>query len=106
MRSNSSAGSSSPAQETRQRFGRSTPHDGELVAVDSNVRRPPRAEEAVAVLQPRAKRVRLDLARLVPSSRSTAIALILAALALALYLLARDSSLFAVRRIERLGAPP
>jgi cell division protein FtsQ len=49
---------------------------------------------------------RFELARLLPSGRSTAIALVIAALGLGAYLLARESSLFAVQRIAVVGAPP
>ena len=47
---------------------------------------------------------RIDLARLVPSGRATIITLIVVALAAGLYVLARESSLFAVDTIDVRGA--
>jgi len=61
------------------------------------------AEGDVAVL---ARRRPVDLARLIPSARSVALALALLATAGALYLLARETSLFALQRVEVTGAPP
>lgn len=68
--------------------------------------RPARAETAVAVLPRPAAPRRVDLTRLLPSGRSAAIALLVAALGLGGYFLARESSLFVVQRIEVVGAPP
>jgi cell division protein FtsQ len=64
------------------------------------------AEGAVVPLPPRAHRVRLDLARALPGGRSILVALALAILGLSAYFIARESSLFAVDRIEIEGAPP
>jgi len=74
--------------------------------VAAKPRTPARAEAAVAVLPRPAKARGLDLARLLPSGRSIVIALVVAALAGGAYLLARESSIFAVQRIEVIGAPP
>ena len=65
--------------------------------------------------EPRQSAVRAAVARLpparrathlVPSSRSVAISLVLAALAMLLYLGARETSVFAVRTIDVEGASP
>jgi len=58
----------------------------------------------VAVL-PAPKR-RIELARLLPSGRPTAIALGVVALAAGVYLVARETSVFAVDTIDVRGAPP
>ncbi|MBA3718077.1 MAG: FtsQ-type POTRA domain-containing protein [Actinobacteria bacterium] len=47
----------------------------------------------------------MDLGRLLPNGRSVVITLIVASLACGVYLLARESSLFAVRTIDVRGAP-
>jgi cell division protein FtsQ len=63
-----------------------------------------RTDAAVAVFpRPEAKR-RIDLARLVPSGRAPVITLVVVALAVGVYLLARESSLFAVETIDVRGA--
>jgi len=54
----------------------------------------------VVVLPQPAPRRRVDLRRITPSGRVTAITLIVVALATGVYLLARESSLFAVDRID------
>jgi cell division protein FtsQ len=64
-----------------------------------------RTDAAVAVLPRPASRRRVDPARLIPSRRATAIALVVVALGVGLYLLARESSLFAVETIDVRGAP-
>jgi len=61
---------------------------------------------SVVVPFPRAAGDRLDLARLVPSGRSLLVGFALLAAVLAAYWGARASSLFAVQRIEVVGAPP
>jgi cell division protein FtsQ len=65
-----------------------------------------RTDAAVAVLPRPVPRRRIDLARLIPSGRATVITLIVVALAGGVYLLARESSLFAVDTIDVRGAPP
>jgi cell division septal protein FtsQ len=72
--------------------------------VSRKTRQPPRARAAVAHL-PR-RRPRAGLARYLPSSRSLVTGLALAALAALLYVVARESSLFAVRTIRVEGASP
>jgi hypothetical protein len=67
----------------------------------SRSRSSPSAEDA-AVTLPR----RDAAARLLPSGRSIAVSLVLAALALLLYLAARETSMFAVRTIEVEGVRP
>ena len=64
-----------------------------------------RVDAGVVVLQQPAPRRRVDLRRITPSGRVTAITLIVVALAAGVYLLARESSLFAVDRIDVRGAP-
>jgi cell division protein FtsQ len=72
--------------------------------VPGEVRIPAGTDSAVAVLpRPETKR-RIDLARIVPSGRATVITLIVIALATGAYLLARESSLFAVETIDVRGA--
>ena len=63
------------------------------------------AEAAVAVLPRASAKRRIELARLVPSSRATAIALAVVTLAVGMYLIARETSLFAVDTIDVRGAP-
>jgi cell division septal protein FtsQ len=60
----------------------------------------------VAVLPRPAPKRRIDLARLVPTGRATVITLVVVALAAGVYLLARESSMFAVDTIDVRGAPP
>ncbi len=60
----------------------------------------------MAVLPLPAKARRFDLARLLPSGRSVVIAIVIAALGGGAYLLARESSLFALQKIDVVGAPP
>jgi cell division protein FtsQ len=67
---------------------------------------PARGDAAVAVLPRPATKRRVDLARLLPSGRSVAITAAVAVLGAGLYLLARESSLFAVQTIDVTGAPP
>jgi cell division protein FtsQ len=64
-----------------------------------------RPEATVAVLPRPAARRRIDLGRLLPSGRSVLIAVVVALLGAGVYLLARESSLLAVRTIEVEGAP-
>ena len=64
-----------------------------------------RADAAVAVLPRPAPRRRIDLVRLLPGGRAVAITLVVVALAAGVYLLARESSLFAVGTIDVRGAP-
>jgi cell division protein FtsQ len=59
----------------------------------------------VAVLPRSAPRRRIDLARLLPSRRAGVITAVVVALATGVYLLARESSLFAVDTIDVRGAP-
>jgi cell division protein FtsQ len=66
---------------------------------------PARADAAVAVLPERAPKRNADVRRLLPSGRATVIALIVVALACGVYLLARESSLFALERVDVRGAP-
>lgn len=65
---------------------------------------PTRTGAAVAVL-PAPKR-RIELRRLLPSGRATAITLAVVALAAGVYLVARETSVFAVDTIDVRGAPP
>lgn len=65
-----------------------------------------RAETAASALSRRRALRGADLSRLVPSGRSVAVGLALVAVAAGVYLLARESSLFALRTIEVRGAPP
>jgi cell division septal protein FtsQ len=60
----------------------------------------------VAVLPRPAPKRGFELARLLPSGRAVAITLVVVGLATGLYLLARESSLFAVGTIDVRGAPP
>ena len=60
----------------------------------------------MAVLPPPAASRRIDLARLLPSGRATVITLVVVALAAGVYLVARESSVFAVDTIDVRGAPP
>ena len=64
-----------------------------------------RPETAVAVLRQPAPKRRIDLARLVPSGRATAITLAVVAVAVGVYLIARETSVFAVETIDVRGAP-
>jgi cell division protein FtsQ len=66
---------------------------------------PVRPDTAVAVLPQAASRRGLDLRKAVPSGRATVMTLIVVALAAGVYLLARESSLFALDRIDVRGAP-
>lgn len=67
--------------------------------------RPPRAR-AAAVQLPRAKRpAARSLTRFAPSRRSLAVGLALAALAAGVYAIARETSAFAISKIEVRGAP-
>jgi cell division septal protein FtsQ len=63
-----------------------------------------RADAAVAVLPRPASKRHVDLARLVPSGRATAITLAVVALAAGMYLIARGTSLFAVEALDVRGA--
>jgi cell division protein FtsQ len=74
--------------------------------VEGEPRIPARADAAVAVLPRPASKRRVDLVGLLPSSRAVAITLVVVALATGVYLLARESSLFAVDTIDVRGAPP
>lgn len=65
-----------------------------------------RTEAAVAVLPRAAPQRRIDVTRLLPSGRATVITLVVVALAAGVYLLARESSMFAVGTIDVRGAPP
>lgn len=58
------------------------------------------------VLPRSAKARRFDLARLLPSGRSVVVAIVIAALGGGAYVLARESSLLALQRIDVVGAPP
>jgi cell division septal protein FtsQ len=69
-------------------------------------RRRTRAASAVVPFPQGAVGDRLDLARLVPSGRSLAVIALVAAGVLAAYWGARSSSVFAVERVEIVGAPP
>jgi cell division protein FtsQ len=67
----------------------------------------PRARTAgVVVAFPRVRSTRLDLATLVPSGRALVLAFAVLLAGLASWWLARESSLFAVRHVEVVGAPP
>jgi cell division septal protein FtsQ len=67
----------------------------------------PRARTAgVVVAFPRVRSTRLDLAALVPSGRALVLAFAVLLAGLACWWLARESSLFAVRHVEVVGAPP
>jgi cell division protein FtsQ len=68
----------------------------------SQSRRDPSGRAAVATL-PRASP---SLGRLLPSGRSLLVAFALVAAAVGAYALARETSMFAVRRIDVVGAPP
>jgi cell division protein FtsQ len=74
------------------------------VPVRTPIRLP--AEPAVAVLPRAAPKRRFELARLVPSGRATAITLAVVAAAVGAYLIARQTSLFAVETIDVRGASP
>ena len=65
-----------------------------------------RAESVVVPLPRRITGERLDLARLVPSGRSLAYALLIVAGATVAWLGARETGVFAVRTIDVAGAPP
>ena len=66
-----------------------------------------RADQAVAALARRPiARPLLQLDRIVPSGRSTTIAVTIAALAVGALLVARETGLFAVQRVEVIGASP
>lgn len=65
-----------------------------------------RAESVVVPLPRRITGERLDLARLVPSGRSLAYALLLVAGVAVAWLGARETGVFAVRTIDVAGAPP
>jgi cell division protein FtsQ len=66
---------------------------------------PARAEAAVVVLPQASAKRRIELAGLVPSGRATAIALAVVTLAVGVYLIGRETSLFAVDTIDVRGAP-
>lgn len=55
---------------------------------------------------PRGRRVPVELGRLAPSGRSLAVGFALLAVGVASYGIARETSVFAVREIEVVGAPP
>jgi len=74
------------------------------MSVPGEARIPARTDAAVAVL-PAPKR-RIELMRLLPSGRASAIALAVVALAAGVYLVARETSVFAVDTIDVRGAPP
>jgi cell division protein FtsQ len=74
-------------------------------AVPSTRRPVPRARAAVIPLARRHSPLR-DVSRLAPSGRSLAVGFILVALAAAAYLAARETSMFAIRRVEIRGATP
>ena len=74
------------------------------MSVPGEARIPARTDAAVAVL-PAPKR-RIELMRLLPSGRATAITLAVVALAAGVYLVARETSVFAVDTIDVRGAPP
>jgi cell division protein FtsQ len=65
-----------------------------------------RADSAVAVLSRPTPERRITLAKLLPSGRSVLIAVVVSMLGAGMYLLARESSLFALRTVEVEGAPP
>ena len=61
----------------------------------------------MAAVVPRPTPVRgLDIARLIPSGRTAAVTIAVAVIATLLYLLARETSLFAVQRVDVRGASP
>jgi cell division septal protein FtsQ len=66
-------------------------------------RSPARVKAAAAELP---RRHRVDLRRLLPSGPSLLVGFTLLALGVAAYGIARETGLFAIRRIEVLGAPP
>jgi len=68
--------------------------------------RRPRAAPAEGDVAVAGRGASVDLARLIPSGRSVALALALLAIGGGLYLLARETSLFALRAIQVSGAPP
>jgi hypothetical protein len=65
-----------------------------------------RSQAAAVRLRPRSPGLRVIAARLTPSWRSLVFGLVLLTAAPGAYLLARETSLFAVRQIEIDGAPP
>jgi cell division protein FtsQ len=65
-----------------------------------------RAASVVVPLPRRVTGERLDLPRLVPSGRSLALAFLIVAVAVAAWLGARETGVFAVRTIDVVGAPP
>jgi cell division protein FtsQ len=73
------------------------------MSVPGEARIPARTDAAVAVL-PAPKR-RIELMRLLPSGRAAAITLAVVALAAGVYLVARETSVFAVDTIDVRGAP-
>jgi cell division protein FtsQ len=86
---------------------RSAEARGEVAAVARRSTAPPRTRAAVlAFPRRRGRSGRLLVARLAPSGRSVLVGLLLAAVGLGAYGVARESSLFAVRAIEVHGAPP
>jgi cell division protein FtsQ len=86
--------------------GRRDSRRGELEAVAAKRRAGPRAPAAAAV-SPRAANARaLALLRLAPSGRSLVVGFALLAFALGAYAVARETSLFAVDRIDVIGASP
>ena len=83
--------------------GRSTGPGGEVAAMaPKDQRSPARVKAAVAELPRR----RVDLRRLLPSGPSLLVGFSLLALGVAAYGVAREMGLFAIRRIEVVGAPP
>jgi cell division septal protein FtsQ len=67
----------------------------------------PRARgEGIVVAFPRVRETRLELAALVPSGRVLLLAFAVFLAGVASWWLARESSLFAVRHVEVVGAPP
>src|SRR5579875_2052065 len=94
----------------RRSTGRSRRGGGEASAVAAKARARRPAARAEAIAAPRMQRrpggdVRL-LARVAPSRRSLAAGLGILLLALAGYALARETSLFAIRRVEVSGGSP
>jgi cell division protein FtsQ len=69
-------------------------------------RNAPRARTAVATLPRTPRVIRAVPSRLLPSRRSLAVGLVLLALAVGAYVVARQTSTFAVARIEVSGASP
>lgn len=87
--------------------GRSGPRHGEQGLVGTTAQRRERGGRArtAALAAPIGAQGRL-VTRIVPSQRSVGVGLALAAAAFAAYMLARDTGMFAIRRIDVAGAPP